>query len=120
MPHGNIAFTQHHAFVFHLQGGSIMDGPIYVFFRARFTAAWYQLSQTEKDNLLAENDALGKQFGYKQLIMCNSRWSNERWYGFGVEEFPNMATFQKYNVALEESGWFRYVDSETMLGTAWT
>ena len=40
-----------------------MDGPIYVFSRVRFTEAWYQLSQTEKDNLLAENDSLGKQFG---------------------------------------------------------
>ena len=31
-----------------------------------------------------------------------------------------MATYQKYITAVEEAGWYRYVDSETMLGTAWT
>jgi hypothetical protein len=97
-----------------------MDGPIYVFFRGRFTEAWYQLSQTEKDNLLAKIDAQGKPFGLKRVLMCNSRWSNERWQVFGVEEFPDIATYQKYNIALEEADWFRYIDSETMLGTAMT
>ena len=31
-----------------------MEGPIYVFSRGRFTEAWYQLSQTEKDNLMTK------------------------------------------------------------------
>jgi hypothetical protein len=97
-----------------------MDGPIYVFFRARPTEAWYQLSQTEKDNLFAKIDALGEPFGLKRVVNCNSRWSNERWVTFGVEEFPDIAAYQKYNSALEQADWYRYIDSETMLGTAWT
>jgi hypothetical protein len=97
-----------------------MEGPIYVFSRFRPTEAWYQLSQAEKDNMLAKIDAMGKQFGLKRLLMCNSRWSNERWLGYGVEEFPDLATHQKYTTALEEADWFRYIESDTMLGTAWT
>ena len=95
-----------------------MDGPIYVFFRVRLTEAWYQLSPTERDNLLAKIVELGKPYGVKRIINCNSRWSNERWAEFGVEEFPDIAAYHKYNTALEEAGWYRYIDSETMLGTA--
>jgi hypothetical protein len=97
-----------------------MNGPIYLFYRARPTDAWYQLSKTERDNLLAKIDAIGQQFGLKRVVNCNSRWSNERWFIFGVEEYPDLATYQNYSTALEEADWYRYVDSETMLGTAWT
>ena len=55
-----------------------MDGPIYVFFRARLTEAWYQLSQTEREDLLAKIVELGMPFGLKRIVNCNSRWSNER------------------------------------------
>jgi hypothetical protein len=27
---------------------------------------------------------------------------------------------QKHNAALTQADWYRYIDSETMLGTAWT
>ena len=60
-----------------------------------------------------------QQFGIKQTVLCNTAWSNERWLVFGVEEFPDMDSVQKHNAAQHELDWFRYVDSETMLGTAW-
>jgi hypothetical protein len=105
-------------FVVHITGGSIMEGPVYKFFRVRFTEAWYQLSQAEKDNLMAKVEELGNQFGIKRPVLCNSSWSNERWDGFGVEEFPDMASVQKHNAGLAEINWFRYIDCETMLGNA--
>jgi hypothetical protein len=95
-----------------------MDGTIYVFFRMRYTEAWYQLSQAERDNLFEKIEALGKSIGIQHVLYCNSRWSNERWLYCGVEAFPDMAAYRKYNMALEEIDWFRYVDSETNLGTA--
>lgn len=36
----------------------------------------------------------------------------------GLEEFPDMQAVANYNAALLALGLFRYVDSETMLGTA--
>lgn len=95
-----------------------MNGPIYKFFRVRWTAAWYHLSQAERDAMLAKIGDLGKQYGVKQMLVCNSSWSNEGWSGFGVEEYPDMDTLYKHNAALLEAEWFQYFDSETMLGTA--
>jgi hypothetical protein len=95
-----------------------MEGPIYKFYRVRFIEAWYQLSQAEKDNLMAKGEELSKQFGGKLLTLCNSSWSNERWTAFGIEEYPDMASVQKHNAALAQLDWFRYIDCETMLGTA--
>ena len=97
-----------------------MEGPIYKFYRFRLTEAYYQLSQSERDNLEAKAEEFAKQFGIKQIIFCNSSWSNERWSAFGLEEFPDMATVQRHNAALLEADWFRYIETETMLGTAWT
>ena len=96
-----------------------MDGPIYVFFRFRWTAAWYQLSPTEQDALQAKIGDLGPRFGSTTFLIYKSSWSNERWFAFGVQEFPDVQSVQKYSAALEELGWLRYIDSETMLGTAW-
>ena len=96
-----------------------MNGPIYKFYRMRWTAEWYALSKTEQDALLAKNNGLATQFGVKTLLFCNSSWSNERWLGSGVEEYPDMGSVQKYNAALQEIEWFRYAEGETMLGTAW-
>ena len=39
---------------------------------------------------------------------------------FGLEEFPDMQTVVNYNAALLALDLFRYVESETMLGTAAT
>ena len=96
-----------------------MNGPIYKFFRLRPTTAWYQLSKAEQDAVMAKIGDLEKQFGVKVLQVCNSSWSNERWTAFGVEEYPDVESVRKHDAAIRELGWFRYVDAETMLGTAW-
>jgi hypothetical protein len=116
----NGPYQQYRYWVFHLKGASAMDGPIYKFFRVRFIEAWYQLSQAEKDKLFAQNTALQKQFGIKSLALCNSSWSNERWTAFGIEEYPDMTTVEQFNAALVKEDWFRYIETETMLGTVWT
>ena len=95
-----------------------MNGPIYKFFRVRWTAAWYQLGQAEQEAMLEKIGDLGKQFGVKPMLVCNSSWSNEGWSGFGVEEYPDMESVYNYNAALQAANWFAYMDCETMLGTA--
>ena len=95
-----------------------MAGPVYKMFRARWKEAWFALSKEEQDALTAKVvDAL-KQAGGKSLVFCDSRWSSEQWWGFGVEEFPDIEAVQQHIKLLEELHWMRYVESETLLGTA--
>jgi hypothetical protein len=95
-----------------------MQGPIYKFYRLRTTEAFYGLTQAEKDAILAKLGELQAQHGVKTIVTCNTAWNNERWQSFGLEEFPDMQTVANYNAALLAMDLFRYVDSETMLGTA--
>ena len=95
-----------------------MAGPVYKMFRARWKEAWFALSKEEQDALTAKViDAL-KQAGGKEVVFCNSAWSSEQWWGFGVEEFPDIEAVQQHTQLLQELDWMRYVESETLLGTA--
>ena len=95
-----------------------MAGPIYKLWMAKFTEAWYQLSQEEQSSLLAKvNEAL-EQVGGKRSIYCESAWSSEQWLGFGVEEFPDIEAVQKHTALLNELNWPRYITSMTLLGTS--
>jgi hypothetical protein len=95
-----------------------MQGPIYKFYRLRPTAALYALTQAERDAILAKIGELQAQHGVKTIVTCDTSWNDERWMNFGLEEFPDMQTVVNYNAALVALGLFRYVESETMLGTA--
>lgn len=95
-----------------------MEGPIYKFFRVRWSEAYYQLSPAERGQLMQKIEGIGKQFGVKSIILCNTCWNDEQWLGFGLEEFPDMETVHKHNLALVEADWYRYIHSETMLGTS--
>ena len=67
-----------------------MAQPIYKLFMGRFLEAWYQLSEEERNRLIAKlNEALEK-VGAKRPILCNSSWSSDQWLVAGVEEFPNL------------------------------
>jgi hypothetical protein len=95
-----------------------MAQPIYKMFRARFKEPWFALSKEEQDALSAKvGDAL-KQAGGKEVIFCSSGWSSEQWWGWGVEEFPDLEAVQQHTKLLQDLNWLRYVESETLLGTA--
>jgi hypothetical protein len=96
-----------------------MAGPVYKFFMGRVTDAWWQLSDEERDRLMAKvNDCL-VQVGGKSILMCNSVWASEQTQFWGVEEFPDIEAVQKLAQLHEELNWYRYVDSKTILGTKW-
>lgn len=94
-------------------------GPIYKFFRVRMTEAFYQLSPAERQAMLEKIEEIGNQGGVKRVILCQSSWSNEQWDVFGVEEFADIEAVQQHQTALGAVDWLRYIESETMLGTAW-
>ena len=96
-----------------------MAGPIYKLWQARFTEAWYQLSPDEQQQRMAQVEEALTQAGGKQVLACNSTWSNEQWIAFGVEEFPDIEAVHKYTQLLSEMNWFRYIFSTSTLGTSW-
>ncbi len=95
-----------------------MAGPIYKMFRADGKEAWYQLSKEEQDAMFARVDEARKSVGAKVIIYCNSAWNSEKWLFWGVEEFPSMEAVQEFAQCLVDLNWFRYVDSDILLGTA--
>ena len=96
-----------------------MAQPIYKLWRARFTESWYQLSQDEQRSLMDKDGEALTQVGAKTLVLCLSAWANEHWQAFGVEEFPDLEAVQRHTQLLMELNWYRYIESETTLGTTW-
>jgi hypothetical protein len=97
-------------------GEQPMNGPIYRFFRGRFTNAWYPLAQSERDRLFAEMDKAFRETGGKSLTgLCYTCWSSE-WSTFGVEVYPNLEAIQKWRDAMERIGCFQYLEIESMIG----
>jgi hypothetical protein len=79
-----------------------MTQPIYKLFMGRFLEAWYQLSEEERNSLIAKlNEALEK-VRPKRPILCDSSWPSDQWLVAGVEEFPNLEAVQNYTAALNE------------------
>ena len=95
-----------------------MAGPVYKMFHARMTEAWFQLSKEERDALFGKLEEAMKKAGGKSMIICDSSWNSEKWWFWGVEEYPNIEAVQEYAHALSELDWLRYCDSEILLGTA--
>jgi hypothetical protein len=96
-----------------------MAKPIYKFFVVRPTAAWYELSQEERNGLFAKGQKALEKVGGKGVIYCNSSWSSEAWPMCGVEEFPDIEAVQKLAEIHVEMDWHRYLVAETVLGTEW-
>ena len=96
-----------------------MAQPIYKLWVAKWSEAWYQLSEDEQQQLIAKENAALEQVGGKQLVLCNSQWASEQWPFWGVEQFPDIEALQKHTELLAEINWLRYLESRTILGTEW-
>ena len=86
-----------------------MAGPIYKTWMFRYTEAWRQLSQKERDGILAKLKAAYEKVGGKQIIACDSRWSAEQWQAFGLDEFPDIDAVQEFHEILTANDHFRYI-----------
>jgi hypothetical protein len=85
----------------------------------RYREAWYQLSEEEQKAVLAKLQAAYEEVGGKMTIACLSGWSAERWFAFGMDEFPDIEAVRKFTDLLNGHDHFRYVESVSMLGTKW-
>lgn len=95
-----------------------MAGPVYKMFYARMKEAWFQLSKEEQDSLFGKLEEALKKVGGKAVITCDSTWNSEKWWFWGVEEFPSIEAIQDHTKLLADLNWMRYCQSETLLGTA--
>jgi hypothetical protein len=95
-----------------------MAGPVYKMFHARMTEAWFQLSKEEQDALFGKIGEALKKVGGKSMINCDSSWASEKWWFWGVEEYPGLEALQEHARLLAELNWMRYCQAETLLGTA--
>lgn len=94
-----------------------MAKPIYKLFMFRNTEAYFQASQSERDEAFGKLNAAFEKVGGKRIVTCDSSWSSEEWPVFGVEQFPDIEAVQEYSRALQELNLARYVVSTTILGT---
>jgi hypothetical protein len=93
-----------------------MNEPIYRFYRGRFTDAWHQLAQSEKDKVSAEMGNAFEASGGKTVVgPCYTCWSSD-WYVFGVELFPSLEAVQAWRDAMARVGCFQYYELESMIG----
>jgi len=97
-----------------------MDMPVYKFWRMKYTGAWYRLSPEEQQKLLAQGEEALKQVGGKLIVMAVTVWADEKWNGFGVEQYPNMDAVMQHTQLLWKLNWFHYIESESTLGVEMT
>ena len=93
-----------------------MAKPIYQLFTARYSEAWFQLSQEEQAQLLAKQTESLEKAGAKVLVFAESIWSSEKWQAFGVTEFPDLESLQAHTDRLIEIQWYRYIEGKVILG----
>ena len=94
-----------------------MSKPIYKLYLMNVKEAGYQLSEAEREELMAKMNASFDAVGGEQIIGCDCIWSSEPWLSFGVQKYPDIEAAQKHAADLAELGWYRYVDAMTVLGT---
>ena len=83
----------------------------------KWKEAYFRLSEDEKKDAFDKVAKKREELGVRQIVVCDCRWSNEEWYGFGVEELPDMEAVHKFAKWLEEQELFRYIETKTYLGT---
>ncbi|MFT3893116.1 MAG: hypothetical protein QM730_15915 [Anaerolineales bacterium] len=92
-------------------------GPIYHLFLVRgYREAYYQLSPEGRDQLWARVGESSQAAGAKTIVGCYSRWSNETYPAWGIEEYPNLQALQQSARTNEKNQHFRYLEAETYNG----
>ena len=94
-----------------------MSEAVVRFARVRVTDAWHTLGKEAQDALIAQVQACLDTAGGKRIVICDARWASEDWLAFMVEEFPTVDALQAHTSRLNDLGWYRYAQAETMLGT---
>ena len=83
-----------------------------------YTEAYYQLSKEAKDKLFEQIGQAVEKAGAKMATpYYNARWSNDKYMTFFTMEYPNIEAAMADTEGVEKAELFRYLVSETILGT---
>jgi hypothetical protein len=83
-----------------------------------YTEAYYQLSDEARAELWKKvEDAITKAGARMSTPYYDCRWSNDKYSTFFIMEYPNIEAAMADTAGVEEAGLFRYLVSETILGT---
>jgi len=77
-----------------------MGKPIYMMWRNRPTAAFWQLSEEEQNAYIARVMDAHEKAGTKRIISLDPFWSTERWWLAGVVEFSDIDALHEYEKLL--------------------
>jgi len=92
--------------------------PIVRLFFAKMKSAFLDLSDDEKLAFMRKDRENLDNLGMKAISMIDCSWSNEEWDYIGVEEWPSLKAVKKRELfENEELEVFKYVESQTYLGT---
>lgn len=93
-----------------------MSSFIYVMWRATPRPNGNELSPEEQRAVIKQHDESLASVGGETVLKLNTRWSNEKWQSAGVVKYPGLDALQKHTKNLESLNWFRYLETETLLG----
>ncbi len=82
----------------------------------RYREAGYALTAEERAAKMAQVDAARRDCA-RVLVQANARWSGNGVASFGAELYPDLEALKNHTANLEKIDWFRYIDSETIIGT---
>jgi len=84
-----------------------------------YTEAYYQLSEEAKGKLWEQVGKVIETAGAKMSTpYYDCRWSNDKYMTFFTMEYPDVEAAIKDTAGVEKAELFRYMISETILGTA--
>ena len=90
--------------------------PIYRVYLSRPSPLAYGLPPEEHDEMLRRTQEAAQVAGSKPVLSAYTRWNNEEWEYFGVEQFPSTEDALRYTQYLSVSSWYRYTVSRSYLG----
>jgi hypothetical protein len=82
-----------------------------------FSSNYAALSDARQKELMDQEAAASKRVGAVNLLYCDSIWANEAYTGWGVTQFPDVAARITSTREMVQAGWFRVLDSFSILGT---
>jgi hypothetical protein len=81
-----------------------------------FREVGYALSPEARAAQFAQVEAALNECG-RLVVSAAARWSNSGVHSFGAELFPDLESLRAHTAMLHKLDWFRYVDSESFVGT---
>lgn len=93
-----------------------MDTPLYKLYLYKRSPSYYETSPERVAVVRRKLQETQQALGIRDLFNANMAWSNEKYETFGVEFYPNLAALHEFTRCQVETGFYRYVQSESYIG----